>query len=236
MPFGFRKKGEEEKQRIITNITDKEDLDEIKKIAEMLNPNEEVFVVARQSRLKPGGSHFTPNIVFATDRRIIIKDPSMLGLHEEVVDIPYDMITSVRLDKGVFSSNVIFRAPGLRITGRLGMIEKLTGSEYGGGNSGTGEDTVITAIPKDKAQELVEVIRNGVDRQREVYQQPQPQQQFQQPTTTPQGTHIDTTSDNNNNSTISIADELAKLANLKKQGVITESEFLQMKQDLIRRK
>jgi CheY-like chemotaxis protein len=73
MPFGFHKKEEEEKrQRIITNITDKEDLDEIKKIAEMLNPNEEVFVVAKQSRLKPGGSHFTPNIVFATDRRIII--------------------------------------------------------------------------------------------------------------------------------------------------------------------
>jgi hypothetical protein len=28
------------------NITDKEDLEEITKIAEMLNPNEEVFVVA----------------------------------------------------------------------------------------------------------------------------------------------------------------------------------------------
>jgi putative oligomerization/nucleic acid binding protein/PH (Pleckstrin Homology) domain-containing protein len=154
----------------------------------------------------------------------------MLGMREEVVvDIPYDMITSVRLDKGVFSSNVIFRAPGLRSTGRLGMIEKLTGSEYDSVNSGTGENTVITAIPKDKAQELVEVIRNGVDRQREVYQQPQPQQQFQPQTTpTPQHTHIDTTS-NNNNPTISIADELAKLANLKKQGVITESEFLQMK-------
>jgi uncharacterized protein (DUF1697 family) len=51
MPFGFHNKGEEKRQRIITNITDKEDLDEIKKIAEMLNPNEEVFVVARQSRL-----------------------------------------------------------------------------------------------------------------------------------------------------------------------------------------
>jgi hypothetical protein len=37
----------------------------------MLNPNEEVFVVvARQSRLKPGGSKFTPNIIFATDRRL----------------------------------------------------------------------------------------------------------------------------------------------------------------------
>jgi len=219
MPFGFGKKGEEkEKRRIITNITDKEDLDEIKKIAEMLNPNEEVFVVARQSRLKPGGSHFTPNIVFATDRRIIIKDPSMLGLHEEVVDIPYDMITSIRLDKGVFSSNVIFRAPGLKSSGRLGMIEKLTGSEYG-------EDTVITAIPKDKAQDLVEVIRNGMDRQREVYQKQPP----------PQHIHVDTTS-SNNNPTISIADELAKLAKLKEQGVISEDEFQQMKQDLIRRK
>ena len=76
-----------------------------------------------------------------------------------------------------------------------------------------------------------------MDRQREVYQQqPQPQQQFQPTTTTPQHTHVDTTSSNNNNPTISIADELAKLAKLKEQGVITESEFLQMKQDLIRRK
>jgi hypothetical protein len=35
-----------------------QDLEEINKIAHMLNPNEEVFVVARQSRLKPGGSKF----------------------------------------------------------------------------------------------------------------------------------------------------------------------------------
>ena len=54
-PFGFKKK--ESTPSFTTNITDKDDRDEIKKIAEMLNPNEEVFVVARQSRLKPGGSH-----------------------------------------------------------------------------------------------------------------------------------------------------------------------------------
>jgi hypothetical protein len=46
---------------------------------------------------------------------------------------------------------------------------------------------------------------------------------------------VDATSSNNNNPTISIADELVKLAKLKEQGVITESEFVQMKQDLIRR-
>jgi hypothetical protein len=34
----------------------------------MINPNEEVFVVvvARQSKLKPGGSKLIPNVVFAT--------------------------------------------------------------------------------------------------------------------------------------------------------------------------
>jgi hypothetical protein len=226
MPFGYRKKGEEEEEEqgrrrpIATNVTDKEDLEEINKISNMLNANEEVFVVARQSRLKPGGSKFTPNIVYATDRRIIIRDPRMLGLREEVVDIPYDLISSVRLDKGVFSSSVIFTAPGLRSSGRLGLIEKMAGTEFS-----PNEDAVITAIPKDKAEDLVEVIRNGMDRQREVYQQQQPQP-----------IHVSTNNNNNDNSpTISIADELTKLAKLKEQGVISESEFQQMKQDLLKK-
>ena len=103
--FGFGKK--QESQSFATDIKDKKHLEEIKKIAHMLNPNEEVFVVAKQSRLRPGGSAFTPNVVFGTDIRIIIKDPTMLGMRENTVDIPYDMISSVRIDKGVFSSNVI---------------------------------------------------------------------------------------------------------------------------------
>ncbi|HEY6883779.1 MAG TPA: PH domain-containing protein [Nitrososphaeraceae archaeon] len=224
MPFGLGKKGEEQ-QPFITNITGKEDLEEIKKIAHMLNPNEEVFVVARQSRLKPGGSKFTPNIIFATDRRIIVKDPSMLGLREQVVDFPYYMISSVKLDKGVFSCNVIFTSAGFRNSGRRGIIEKLAGTEYNGG-----EEVVITAIPRDKAEELLEVTRNGMDMQREVYCQPQMRRQ--------QHTQVDTTTNNNHQqqpTTISIADELVKLAKLKEQGVISESEFQQMKQDLLKR-
>jgi len=44
--LGFGRKGEQP-QSFTTDMTDKEDLQEIKEIAEMLNPNEEVFVVAR---------------------------------------------------------------------------------------------------------------------------------------------------------------------------------------------
>ena len=197
--------------------TDKDDLDEIGKIAHMLNPNEEVFVVARQSRLKPGGSKLTPNVVFATDRRIIIRDPSMLGLREDIVDIPYDMISSIRIDKGVFSSNIIFKAPGLVNSSRRGKLDRLMMVDRGEIRReyvGEEEDGIITAIPKDKAEELLEVIRNGMDRDREVHRQRQEQQQ----------------------SSISIADELTKLANLKERGIISEEEFQQKKQYLLKKR
>ena len=213
-PFGLDRK--EQPQSFTTDIKDKEDLEEIKEIAEMLNPNEEVFVVARQCRLKPGGSAFTPNIVFGTDRRIILKDPSMLGLREIVVDIPYDMISSVRIDKGVFSSNIIFKAPGLINSSRRGKLDKMMES-YGDKSDLAEEEAIITAIPKDRAEDLLEVIRNGMDKDREVYRHPQAEQSQQQ-------------------SSMSIADELIKLANLKEKGIISDEEFQQMKQDLIRKK
>ena len=79
-----------------------------------------------------------------------------------------------------------------------------------------GEDGMIAAIPKNKAEELVEIIRNGIDNDKEVYRHHQEQPQ-QQPS-------------------ISIADELTKLANLKERGIISEDEFQQMKQDLIKKK
>jgi hypothetical protein len=220
-PLGFDKKDEQQLPSNLitdTSITDKDDLEEIKKIAHMLNPNEEVFVVARQSRLKPGGSKLTPNVVFATDRRIIIKDPSMLGLREDIVDIPYDMISSVRIDKGMFSSNIMFKAPGLVNSSRRGKLDKLMmldGDEIRREQVGEEEDGIITAIPKDKAEELLEVIRNGMDRDREVYSQQQQQSQPQ---------------------SLSIADEITKLANLKERRIISEDEFQQMKQDLIKKR
>ncbi len=220
-PLGFDKKDEQQLPSNLitdTSITDKDDLEEIKKIAHMLNPNEEVFVVARQSRLKPGGSKLTPNVVFATDRRIIIKDPSMLGLREDIVDIPYDMISSVRIDKGMFSSNIMFKAPGLVNSSRRGKLDKLMmvdGDEIRREQVGEEEDGIITAIPKDKAEELLEVIRNGMDRDREVYSQQQQQSQPQ---------------------SLSIADEITKLANLRERRIISEDEFQQMKQDLIKKR
>jgi hypothetical protein len=201
MPFGFGKK--EEPAPFTTDITDRDELEEIRKISNQLVQGEKVLLVAKQSRIRPGGSALTtPNTIFATDRRLLIRNPTMLGMRENVEDIPYDKITSVKLEKGMFSSTIVIRAPGLSDTTRIGRASDLIAW-------GRGEDGAIDAIPKDKAEKLLAVIRDGMDRAKKAAQ----------PSVQP----------------ISVADELAKLARLKEQGVLTEAEFLQMKQELLKK-
>jgi hypothetical protein len=208
MPFGFEKKWDNNK--VISNDSieplDKDDYEEIEKISEMLNPNEEVIVVARQSRILPGGSYITPNIIYATNRRIIMRDPYMLGIKENIVDIPYDVITSVRLQKGVFSSEIRFEAPAIVGSKRLGMIHGIVSGE-------TDNEGIIKAIPKRKAEDLVQVIRSGMYGYNNGDIRPPPQQQ-----------HANSTS---------LADELTKLAKLREQGVLTEDEFERIKKGLL---
>lgn len=108
MLFGFGKKEGEKQALFKTSLTDKEDLEEIKKIASRLEQDEEVLLAAKQSRMKPGGSvTATPNVIFATDRRVIIRNPTMLGMRENIDDISYDKIISVKLEKGVFSATIL---------------------------------------------------------------------------------------------------------------------------------
>src|SRR5215204_2125437 len=188
MPFGFSS-NKEEKEKLPSNThpTDSDDLEEISKIKEMLNPDEKVLLVARQSRIKPGGSLHTPNIIYATDRRIIIRDPYMLGIKENVIDIPYDIVTSVKLERGLLSSTIRFKAPGLMSSTKLGMQ--------------TSSNRKFAPSRNQKPNELIETKEYTVQ----------------------------------SNQSISIADEIRKLAKLKEEGTITEEEFQQMKQDLMRK-
>jgi hypothetical protein len=54
---------DKKEEAFLTNITDSEEVREIKRISNMLNPGEIVLLVARQSRFLPGGSALTPNVV-----------------------------------------------------------------------------------------------------------------------------------------------------------------------------
>ena len=207
MPFHFGKK-DEDVIHFITDIIDKDELEEIRRISNRLDQDEKVRLVAKQSRMKPGGSVLaTPNIVFATDKRVIIRNPTMLGMRENIEDIPYDKMTSVKLEKGIFSSTVLIRAPGLS---EMSRVSKSSGLIAGG----RGEDGQIDALSKDKGEQLFTIIKEGID-----------------------GTKKPSTQSaiNSVNPQISVADELMKLASLKEQGIISETEFTQMKQDLLKK-
>lgn len=197
MPFGLEKKEE-----AATNIDSKDadDADEIKKISQRLDPDEKVLVIAKQSRIKPGGSMMTPSIIFATNKRLLIRDPSMLGLRESLEDLPYSNITSARLQKGVFSSSIMLRAAGLST-----LSEKKTNWLVFSKGSNEGE---IDAIPKEKAERIVEIIKKGIEEAKSAQSSPRPAQS-------------------------SIADELAKLAKLKADGVISDAEFQALKSELM---
>jgi hypothetical protein len=209
MPFRFGKENESEVHFITDdNITDKGELEEIRKIANRLGQDEKVRFVARQSRMKPGGSALaTPNIVFATDRRIIIRNPTMLGMRENIEDIPYDKMTSVKLEKGIFSCTILIRAPGLSEMSRVSKHSGLIAW-------GRGEDGQIDALPRDKGERLFAIIREGIDGAKKV-------------------AHSSSTILKQHQ--ISLVDELTKLATLKQQGIISEIEFTQMKQDLLKK-
>ena len=212
------KENKEYSHDIKKSMIGKGDLKEINKISEMLNPDEKVLLVARQSKIKPGGSYFTPNTIYATDRRLLIRDPYMLGLKANVVDIPYDIITSLKLEKGVLSSTIRFKAAGLMSSTKLGMMDSIIEGE----DDQTG---VIEAIPKDKAEDLLEIIRSGMNDARRSAPSKKKifSKSFEPSVHTP-----------SSNLSISIADALEKLAKLKEEGILTKEEFNQMKQDLIR--
>ena len=180
-----------------TEITDDSALNEIEKIAERLDEGEKVLEVAKQSRLKPGGANLSPNTVFATDRRLIIRNPTMLGARQNIEDFEYDTITHVKLEKGLFSATLVFTVPGMATSAKKSPW-------------GRGEDGAIDGIPKDKAEKILKIVRHGIVEAKKESQRPV---QVVQQTST--------------------ADELAKLAKLKEQGILSDEEFDKMKKDLI---
>jgi PH (Pleckstrin Homology) domain-containing protein/putative oligomerization/nucleic acid binding protein len=192
MPSGIDR--EEEKgstPAFITDITDKNELEEIRRIASRLGKDEKVIFVAKQSRFKPGGSKGSPDTLFVTSQRLIVRNPSMMGMRENFALINYDKISSLNVEKGVFSSTLKIRADGF-----------------------AGD---MDAIDKEKAEKILSYVEEKMDRAA---------------TTSAIHSRVDTTT---SNPQLSAADELTKIARLKEQGILSEAEFNQMKQEILRK-
>lgn len=105
----------------------------------MLAKGEKILIVAEQSRTLPGGSLFTPNTILVTNKRVLFKDPELLGLKANIIDMNYRDISNVRLKRGIFSTEIY-------LTSRF-----------------EGRDIVLPAVDKDVAQRVISTIQSGIN-------------------------------------------------------------------------
>jgi RNA polymerase subunit RPABC4/transcription elongation factor Spt4 len=78
-------------------------------VAEMLMPEEEIILVASQSKVAPGGTLSAPNKVYITNNRVLFKDPKWFGLKANIIDIGYEDISTVVLKRGVFTTEIYLK-------------------------------------------------------------------------------------------------------------------------------
>lgn len=197
-------------------IKDEGDLYRITEISSMLDVDEKVLLVIAQSKIRLVGLPFSSNIIYATDRRIILRDISLHGLKENNIGIPYTIITDIAHKQGFISSSIKLKVDrmrgenGLTILGQYGV----TGNEI---------EWIIEHLPNGKAVRLVKIVRAIISKWELLCED-------QQPIADP-NEHIVASF-----STVdSPADELLKIARLKSEGVLTEQEFIMLKQNIIER-
>ena len=119
---------------------------ETSKILRRLDPDESIVMSVRQSRIKPGGAAIiNPHTIFATEKRVIIRSPTRLGLGENIEVYDYSVIKGIHIEKGLLSSSVVFFVEGMSEISKQDRKWKVRGRTAAG---------TIDAIPKAKAEAL----------------------------------------------------------------------------------
>ena len=129
------------------------------KILRLLDPDESIVMSVRQSRTKPGGAAMiNPHTIFVTEKRVIIRSPTRLGLGENVEVYDYNVIKSIHVETGLLSSSVVFFVEGMSEISKQDRKWKVRGRTAAG---------TIDAIPKTKAEELYRYVWAKIQEVRE---------------------------------------------------------------------
>jgi PH (Pleckstrin Homology) domain-containing protein len=197
-------------------IKDEDELYRITEISNVLEINEKVLLVVTQSKVRLVSLPFNSYIIYATDRRIIIRDISLHGLKENTIGVPYSIITNIDHKERFISARIKLRVYRIQYDKELPSQD-----QYGG--TGNEFEWIFEHIPKNKALLLVNLVRAMISKWEFLSEK----HQFvtgANDNKVPSFTTLD-----------SRADELFKIAKLKNEGVINEQEFAQLKQNIIER-
>jgi hypothetical protein len=105
----------------------------------LLDEDEKVLFSIKQRKYRPAINIESATI---TNKRVILRRPSMMRIKKSYVDYSYSDITNIILDKGPLRSTIMLN---------LKM---------------DGNDLVIENIPNDMAQQAFRIIREGIDEAR----------------------------------------------------------------------
>ncbi len=105
----------------------------------LLDDNEKVLFSIKQKKYRPAINIESATI---TNKRVILRRPSMLRIKKNYVDYSYSDITNIVLDKGPLRSTIMLNL-------------KMDAS-----------DLVIEDIPNETAQQAFRLIREGIDEAR----------------------------------------------------------------------
>jgi hypothetical protein len=72
-------------------------------IKELLIPGENVLHAVRQARLEQA---ITPDSIFVTTHRIIVRRPTTLGLRRNITDYRYTDMANTRIERGLINSSI----------------------------------------------------------------------------------------------------------------------------------
>lgn len=221
MLFGFRTKRvinlDEDVKTVFRPVNNEKDLYRISEISGILEVDEKVLLVIKQSKMNYVGFLFSSNVIYVTDKRMILRDISLHGLKENTIGIPYTIIADVSKREGLMSSSVRLRVKRTQGNNNLNRFIQ------SGITEADDIEWVIEHIPKSKASYLVRIVRSMIAR-REILSDSQPLT-----TETPDGILPSASTAD------SPADELLKIARLKSEGIINEHEFMRLKQNIIER-
>lgn len=197
-------------------IKDEDELYRITEISSMLDINEKVLLVITQSKIRLVGLPFTSYVIYATDRRIIIRDISMHGLKENTIGLLYSIITDINHEEGLVSARIRLKIKRTQVDKGLPLLDQYEtiGNEF---------EWIIEHIPKSKALLLVKIVRAMISRL-----EYSSEEHHQSPNANESVVASASTAD-------SPADELLKIARLKSEGVINDLEFARLKQNIIGR-
>jgi hypothetical protein len=93
----------EEPKKSVTGILTGLEIKVPKDIQELLIPGEKVLHAVRQARIEQA---ITPDSIFVTTYRVIVRRPSTLGLRRSTTDYRFTDMANTRIEKGLINSSI----------------------------------------------------------------------------------------------------------------------------------